>query len=135
MLVVAIFVAAIQVNRIFPIDDVMHLVRGRTVPPNIESLKENPSAAKAMIVPTAQPRRAILSLKSSRMHLFLHDCTRFRRCVWDGDVSYDDKKEIVSNMIRWLNQTEFQTEHLFFDDEDELVFSEVIDDLATTAFS
>ncbi len=56
MLLVAIFVAAIQVNRIFPVDDVMHLVRGRTVLPKIDTLKENPSAAKAMIVPTAQPR-------------------------------------------------------------------------------
>lgn len=135
MLVVAILVTATQVNRIFPIDDVMHLVRGRTVPSKIEILKENNPTAKAMIVPTAQPRRAILSLKSSRIHLFLHDCTRFRRCVWDGDMSYDDKKEIVTNMIRWLNQTEFQTEHLFSDDEDELVFSEAIDDLERTAFS
>ncbi len=135
MLVAVIFIAAIQVNRIFPIDDVMHLIRGRTVPPQIKTLQESPSAAKAMVVPTAQPRRAILSLKSSKMHMFLHDCTRFRRCVWDGDVSYDDKKEIVSNMIRWLNRTEFQTEYLFFDDEDELVFSEVIHDLATTTLS
>lgn len=129
-----IFTLCLQINRIFPIHDVQHLINARTPPPRVYRIEYGDLVGyDAMIlVPTKLPTTAILSTEASRMHLFLHDSNRFRRCVWEGHVTVDEKKEIITNMLQWLttnNQTNYALDHRFCDYEDGTIFTEVVDEM------
>ena len=82
-----------------------------------------------MAVPVKKPRYAISCMESTRIHFFLHDGDRFRLCMWDSNVSFDDKISIVENVIRWLIENkndQCPLEHLLFDHEDGTVFTHVL---------
>ena len=91
-------------------------------------------ALEGMVVPTKKPERAILSLESSRMHIFLLKEIEIHNCLWDGCITYEDKKSIMTNMLTWLkkikkyNKKEIITGNLV-DFEDVNVFEESINDL------
>mgnify|MGYP006143336213 CR=1 FL=1 len=126
--------SSLQINRIFPMEEVRHMIDARLPPAKTTIVAHGDlSGFVARIVPTNVQSRVVLSMRASRMHLFLHEDTRFRLCCWDGHVSYDDKKLIVRDMGIWLdetNQPEAHLKHMLCDDEDDSVFSEVVDDLA-----
>lgn len=121
---------ALHVNSWFLITDIEHLIK-----PRIKSkvkYEGNFKGYNGLIVPTKIPKHAVVStetIESTRMHFFLHDEERFRNCVWDGEVSYGDKKDIVTSVVKWLNQTDYSIEHLLYDYEDGSVFTEVIEEL------
>ena len=121
--------SSLQINRMFTLQDVKHLVRAR-----IDIRKKRIEYGDfpkfdLVLVPSKIPKDVILCLESDRMHIFLHDWERIRSCVWDGNVTFDDKKEIVCNMMQWLNKTTYRFDHLLYDIEDGIVFSEVVDEL------
>lgn len=132
----AVALLSLQINRIFPTRDVMHLIRPRVARPHIQTVYGDPEGYDAAIVPTNLPSTTVAVLVSSRMHFFLLDSATFRYCVWEGYVTFDEKKEIVADMMSWVtqvNQTRYQTSrappsipnHTFYDYEDGLVFTEV----------
>ena len=119
---------ALQINRVFPIEDVQHLIDARAPPPQVTFVRGDLVGYRALVVPTRIPDTATVSMEASRLHL--HDPETFRRCVWDGAVSYDEKKEIVAHMLQWriaTNQTEL--DHHLCDHEDGSVFADVMDAL------
>ena len=129
MFVFAYCVLAVQVNRLFPLKDVLHLVRPR-LPRYYRIEYGNFKEYDAMVVSSKAPEHTIVSLESNRLHVFLHDHTCIRRCVWDGDVSFDDKKDIVRNMMTWwagANHTQFT--HKLVSYEDGVVFTDITREL------
>lgn len=132
MLSLYLLTLCVQINRMFPLEDVMHLVAARTPPPKITRIGYGDIAGYgAAFVPTKLPEYAILSFESNRMHLFLHDHDLVYRCVWDGPVTFDDKKEIVSDMMTWWcsypNHVQF--DHRLTSHEDGVVFTDALHDL------
>jgi len=72
-----------------------------------------------MIQATTIPKYAIVSYESDRLHLFENDKERICRCVWDGHVRFDEKKEIMKNMFTWWKeQTDSCLDHRLEDYED-----------------
>ena len=68
------------------------------------------------------------------MHVFIHDRECISKCMWDGHVSYDDKKEIVSNMMQWWVADANHTlrTHRLVSYEDGLVVNEVVHELGAS---
>lgn len=99
------FCFSLQINQIFKRVHVDHIIAQRlsmpkvTVTDDIEEL-----VLRGKIVPTKRPEHAILSLKSSRMHIFLLEESEIRDCLWDGCVAYEDKKSIMTNMLIWFKK-------------------------------
>jgi len=124
--------AGVQVNSLFSIADVHDLVKSRTVTTNTRFFTQSDFKHFEIgrELTRAKPH-AILSLESGRLHVFLHDTMRVRRCLWDGDVMYDDKKEIVACMMSWLSTTDLPTDHLLVPYEDGQVFTEVMEEMQT----
>lgn len=119
----------LQINRMFPLNDVMHIVARRTVPLRTEY--GDFEGYDGMVVSVKIPTHAIVSLESDRMHLFLHDEERVCRCVWDGSVTFDDKKEVVTDMMKWWGNESNRSllDHRLISYEDGCVFTEVIEEL------
>ena len=121
----------IQINRLFPLDDVMHLVIARTPPPKTTRIEYGDlKGYDTMITSTKMPTHAVLSFEANRIHLFLHDNEFVRRCVWDGPVTFDEKKDILYNMITWWKDSN----HTCLDQnlvnyEDGVVFTDVISEI------
>lgn len=132
MLALPLLALSLQINRIFPIKDMQHLINARTRPPRVHKVEYGDLVGyDAMVaVPTKLPTKAILSIEADRMHLFLHDSTRFRRCVWEGHVTIDEKKEIMTHMLEWFTTSNTTSvDYLFYDYEDGMLFAEVVDEL------
>ena len=126
-LAIHVLCVAMQINKMFPIGDIYHLVKPRLTPPIVKRAYGDLEGYRAMVTPTKKISHACLCIESARMHFFLHDGERFRRCVWDGCVSFDDKKEIVLNMMNWMVKTEHANlDYLLHAHEDGLVFNEVV---------
>ena len=117
------FIPAIQINRLFDLPDVIHLVKARTPPPKVNQVAYGD--LKGYFVSTKMPTHAVLSFESNRIHLFLHDNKSIRRCVWDGSVTFDDKKEIMYNMMTWWNENRTCFDHMLINYEDGEVFTDV----------
>lgn len=145
-------IVSLQINRMFTYQDVKHLLVPRMPPLKISKMEYGDiKGYKAMIVPTKIPKDVILCMKpeciddlfnadtisdlehSTRMHFFLHDKERVRACFWDKDVSYDEKKEIVLNMMEWLQKLGHKFDHLLYDYEDGSVFKEVSEEMESNA--
>lgn len=124
MLVVPLLLMALQINWSVSSDDVRSLLKKRTSPPAIYKAYGN-GLWKGVVVST--PQRVMLSLRSSKLHLFLHDGHKFRTCLWDGHVTFDEKKEVVLDMLQSLNLT--GTPHEIYTYEDGVVFADVMDEL------
>lgn len=119
-----------QINRMFPITDVMHLVEAKTPNPKIIYVEGNIVDFKSMITSANIPTHATLSYKSDRIHIFVHDCNCITRCIWEGNISFDEKKEIVNNMIKWwFNGNNKLFNHRLVKYEDGLIFTEVLEEL------
>ena len=118
---------SLQINRLFAISDVQNLIDARTE--FMRSTRIYGHIGPSFIgtaVPTRKAKHAVVSYEAQRIHLFLHDGQQFRRCVWHGHVTYDEKIEIVRNMMVWFNETtELPCSHLIVDHEDGTVFTDI----------
>ena len=118
---------SLQINRLFAISDVQNLIDARTE--FVRSTRTYGHIGPSFIgtaVPTRKAKHAVVSYEAQRIHLFLHDGQQFRRCVWHGHVTYDEKIEIVRNMMVWFNETtELPCSHLIVDHEDGTVFTDI----------
>ena len=118
---------SLQINRLFAISDVQNLIDARTE--FVRSTRIYGHIGPSFIgtaVPTRKAKHAVVSYEAQRIHLFLHDGQQFRRCVWHGHVTYDEKIEIVRNMMVWFNKTtDLACSHLIVDHEDGTVFTDI----------
>jgi hypothetical protein len=122
---------SLQINRMFQIEEINHLVIPRLSHPKVRIEYGDVKGYDGMVVPTKRPEHVVLCMESSRMHFFLHDYERVRVCLWDKGVTYDEKKEIVLNMMQWLQEFEYSFDHLLLDHEDGCIFTEVSNELAS----
>lgn len=129
MFSIVIFVASFQINRLFLFRDVAHLLSERT-PPNVVKFQDR-GIFKGEIVSTNIPDYCVVCFKSSKLHYFpVDDSGQFRRCLWDDEVSDDDKKDIVMTMIQWLQKhaNKDYTANMI-QSKDRLLFDEVFESL------
>ena len=123
-------ITSLQINRMFPLNDVKDFLKHRDG--NLRGRIEygDFEGYDGMVMQVNMPTHVTISLESSRMHAFIHDKTRVCRCMWDGDVSFDLKKEIVMNMLQWSNDV-LNTSlcHRLIDYEDGCVFTQVVQDM------
>ena len=119
---------SLQINRLFAISDVQNLIDARTE--FVRSKRMYGHIGPSFIgtaVPTRKAKHAVVSYEAQRIHIFLHDGQQFRRCVWHGHVTYDEKVEIVRHMMVWFNETTaLPSSHLIVDHEDGTVFTDVL---------
>jgi acetylglutamate synthase len=128
MLTAHLMVLSLHINGWFKIADVEHLMRPRLN--NIVIKKYGyVYGYKAMVVPTSQPTYVAISSENNNMHFFLHDTQKVRNCIWDGDVSLEQKKQIVYSLVTWFKSTNCSHEYLLYDYEDNSVFDDVIKEL------
>tara|TARA_Y100000748_G_C15501600_1_gene490334 strand:+ start:2980 stop:3399 length:420 start_codon:yes stop_codon:yes gene_type:complete len=128
MLSINLLFLAFQVNSWFRLSDLEHIIEPRRKHLVASYDNDKFKGYTGVITPTKIPKYVIAASERKRMHFFLHDKERFRCCLWDGEVSYDDKKDIVTSAVKWLNQTE-RIDYLLHNEEDGLVFSEVLQKL------
>ena len=137
MLPVALLTMSYQINSVFLIDDVHHIISERLPKVEVKRIGFGDIAGYYSMarVSTKQPRYAFSCIESNRIHYFLHDGDRFRLCVWDDHVSFDDKIAIVRKMVMWIQKETggIHLEHLLFDYEDGVVFSDVLIDVLAEA--
>ena len=120
-----VFTLSLQINRMFPLQDVEHLLIKRLSEPRFRVEYGDLQGFDAMIQPTKIHKHAILSYESNRLHFFLHDEERICRCIWDGIVRYDEKKDIMKNMLSWWIQRHSQLNQRLVSYEDGVIFAEV----------
>lgn len=140
MFIINLFYFSLQINKLFPINDVQHIVNSRSKQPkwiNFENLDINKPLQYRLTVSTKLPTHAILSLKSKKLHMFLHNGDKICRCIWDGNVSFNDKRKIVKNMVKWVKNTQYkkymikniQNVEYIKDIEDQIIFIDVFNEL------
>jgi len=116
---------AVQLNSWFPLKDVQHLI-----PPRLHQygvLFVNSSATYVGSVALTRPSKyAILACESNRMHFFLHDGLCIRRCIWDDDVMLDEKYDIASSVLVWLESGGKPCEFVVNDAEDSAMLSDLV---------
>ena len=121
--------SSLQINRLFSIDQVQHILRERLPKPKSFYIAYGDLEGYKSVIETTA-RHAIVSYESNRLHLFVHDKKRVCRCVWDGEVRFDEKKEIMKDMFMWWQETtNTRFDHRLVDYEDGLAFTEIIEDL------
>ena len=121
-----VFTLSLQINHMFPLQDVEHLLIKRLSEPKFFRLEYGDlKGFDAMVQSTKMPKHAILSYESNRLHFFLHDEERICRCVWDGIVRYDEKKDIMKHMLSWWIQRHSQLDQRLVSYEDGVIFAEV----------
>ena len=126
--------SSLQINRLFTLDQVQHILRERLPKPKLFFIAYGDlQGYKGMIEATSIPKHAIVSYEADRLHLFVHDKERICRCVWDGQVRFDEKKEIMKNVFMWWQETTNSClDHRLVDYEDGLAFTETMEDLECT---
>ena len=115
----------------FRINDVKHLLQPRftfandKVLINYQNIKDDDSL---ITINKSNIQKVIVALESERMHYFLCDKNKYIcRCLWDGDVTYDEKVEIVNSMIEWFSKVRYNINYNLYDYDDIAVFSYVKD--------
>ena len=63
------------------------------------------------------------------MHLFLHNNECIFDCVWDGHITFDEKREIMLNMLKWWSNYNTTLHSRIINNEDDSIFSEIIKEL------
>ena len=124
MLLVHALAFALQIHGVFDVRDVRHLMAPRLLDLQLRARVDADAESVGKIVPSKVPDRVAVAFAADRMHFFLHDAERIRRCLWDGDVSLDDKKRIAAPLVAWLDSVNVSTAYLLLD-EDGSVFAEV----------
>ena len=126
MLIIHLLYITFQINKIFPVNDIYHLVKPRLHSPKIRYLNGDLQEYRSIISPTQNITHVCVCMESTRMHFFLHDGIRFYNCAWEGKVSYEDKKKIVFNMKKWIVKTDYiNLENIPYTHEDSIIFNEV----------
>jgi hypothetical protein len=128
MLHLLIITIGLQVNGWFHFNQVKHLIVPRIhnylKPGRIEY--GDYKAFDAIIAKTKIPEHVIVSCESTRTHYFLHDKQHIRRCLWDGKISTQQKTEIATSVVQFLNQTNTPFELHMFHYQDAMVFNQAI---------
>lgn len=134
MIFLLLALSSLQINRPFSLHQVQHILQERLPKPKLFYIAYGDlEGYTGMIQATGIPKHAIVSYESNRLHLFVHDKERICRCVWDGQVRFDEKKEIMKNMFVWWKETtNSYFDHRLVDYEDGLAFTETIQDLECT---
>ena len=121
---------SLQINRMFPVHDVQHLLQERASKSNVIYTEFGDlKGYDCMIHSTRIPTHAILSYESDKLHIFLHDEERISRCVWDGTVRFDEKKDILKNMLTWWTKKHPMLDQRLINYEDGVVFAETLKEL------
>jgi hypothetical protein len=123
--------SSLQINRMFAIGEVKHLLRHRLPRPKVCQIDyDNLFQYKHIIQSTKLPTHVNICYESNRLHLFLHDEERICRCVWDGKVRFKEKKIILKNMLMWWQDNDnSMLDQRLLDYEDCLAFVEIIQDM------
>lgn len=130
MLLFPFFYFALQINSWFTIRDVQHLMTQRLGPLPVKRIEyDDIRGFDAMIIPTKIAKHVIVVAESNRMHFFYHDTESICNCLWDKNITYCKKKEIASSIVSWLNQTNVSYKHRLYDHEDDIAFTEAIQEL------
>jgi hypothetical protein len=130
MLCVYVLSVALQLHSMFSVHDVKHLMVPRMLKLQLRASLYGDVEGFGKIVPAKVPDRVAVASVADKMHFFLHDTERIRRCMWDGAVSLDDKKSIATSLVEWLESVNVSTAHLIYDHEDGSVFAEVTNSTA-----
>lgn len=135
MLLINILTISIQINRLFFLKDIQHIISQRDNRKAYSFEYLDIDAYNSFIQTTKIPKFATLSYfeDCDRLHIFVHDKKIISRCVWDGEeVSLHHKKKVIENMLTWWiqnNHSQFEQRQLSY--EDGIVFSEAIKDVTT----
>lgn len=130
MLLINLVILSLQINQQFNIKDVEQLIFSRSTKKYQHFTRiytTDITVVVGKIISTKAPKFAIISMESNRMHFFLHDNKILYKCMWDGIVRTDDKKEILINMMNWWekqNTTSFVSR--IVDYEDGCIFADII---------
>lgn len=110
MLALLLFAPALvpsnHIHNLFKYNEVSHLVKSRLN----EDIRVNKISFDDLhnyhgtIHPTKVAKYVIVAMNDSGMHFFLHDDTHIRRCLWDADLAFCEKKETLVELFRWLEQ-------------------------------
>jgi hypothetical protein len=120
----------LQINRVFLLRDVIDILHQRTQKPKITLHKDLPfQTLKSNIISTKQSNFVIVSMESNKLHIFLHDYKHISRCAWDGNILFNQKKEILQNMLLWWHQQHSVFHNKIIDHEDRLAYSDIVHDL------
>ena len=117
---------ALQVHGWFRYKDVQHLINPRVHKYLAKGRIEYGDwrGFDSMIASSRIPTHVVVVSEQSHIHFFLHDTQKFRRCLWDGRMAFDEKKNITLTMMKWWqNATELECDHRMFDFEDGAVFT------------
>lgn len=112
-----ILVACLQVHGWFPLTEVMHRLPALPAPKlrYADGFNRTQYGQVACV-----PKHVVLAMTDEGTHGFLHDDARIRRCMWDGDLSLEDKVGIASKMLAWLRPMK-SIEHHVHNYEDGIV--------------
>jgi len=118
-------ILSMQVNKFFLTSDVLNIIEPRLPKSKRARFLFGDLDCKGVVVPTNPLKHSIVSMKSSKLHIFAHDNVTIQSCLWDGNVMFDDKKEIIENLYVWLMCNEYYLNHYIYDYEDGLLFTEI----------
>ena len=126
-----LILSSLQINRMFLLQDVMHIIQSRTNTPKITLLQDIPiETLKSKVYTTKRPKFVIVSLKSDKLHMFLHDYEYISRCIWGDVMQFEEKKEIIRNMLQWWDKEYTAFDANMVNYEDKLAYIEVIQDFS-----
>lgn len=121
--------SSLQINRMFSADQVQHILQKR-LPKRGFYIVGDLEGYNSMIKSVAIPKYAIASYESNRLHFFyVHDKKSICYCVWDGQVRFDEKKEIMENVLMWWKEATNSCFDRLINYEDGQIFTELIQDL------
>tara|TARA_B110000008_G_scaffold279144_1_gene325108 strand:+ start:759 stop:1166 length:408 start_codon:yes stop_codon:yes gene_type:complete len=131
MLSTLVFCLGLQLNSWFNVKDLKHLVAPR-LEQRLRKTKiayGNLEGYESMMLSSKKDvERMIVCSEMTKMHFFLQDTEeRIRVCLWDGHVSIEDKKNILTSMVSWLSQTNCSVDHLLYEYEDAKLLTDVIE--------
>lgn len=132
MLLHLLILSSLQINRMFLLQDVIHIIQSRTNTPKITLLQDiSIETLKSEVHTTKPPKFVIVSLKSDKLHMFLHDYEYISRCVWGDVMQFKEKKEIILNMLQWWDKEYTAFDANIVNYEDKLAYIEVLQDLSS----
>lgn len=122
-----IFLLSLQINSLFRISDVKHIIQSKYPAPKINNIYKDLKNLDDMIISTKLSTHAILSYDSNKLHIFFLNSNCITNCLWDDNLVIEQKKKIINNMMMWWHNGT----HKIFDftltkDDDITAFNEVL---------
>lgn len=122
-----IFLLSLQINSLFRISDVKHIIQSKYPAPKINNIYKDLKNLDDMIISTKLSTYAILSYDSNKLHIFFLNSNCITNCLWDDKLVIEQKKKIINNMLEWwYNGTNKICDFNLKKDDDIIAFNEVI---------